>query len=44
LDRAVMSSTCTVAFWTAMFSPHALSGSTFFGLPFWVAHCVPAEK
>jgi hypothetical protein len=42
-DRAVMSSTCTVAFWTAIRRPQAFSGSTFFGLPFFVDHCVPAE-
>src|SRR3954452_24571576 len=42
LDRAVRSSTCTVAFWTATLCPHALSGWMPLGLPFWVAHCVPA--
>ena len=39
-----MSSTCTVAFCTAIERPHALSGSTSSGLPFLVAHWVPAEK
>ena len=42
-ERAVMSSTCTVAFCTAIGRPQALSGSTFSGLPFFVDHCVPAE-
>ena len=42
-DRAVTSSTCTVPFCTATDRPHAFSGSAFFGLPFFVAHWVPAE-
>ena len=43
-DRLVMSSTWTVAFWTAIRLPQALSGSTLAGLPFFVDHCVPALK
>src|SRR6478735_1882299 len=43
-ERALMSSTWTVPFWTATFLPHALSISTPCGLPFWTAHCVPALK
>ena len=44
LKRVVMSSTWTVAFWTAIRLPQALSGSTLFGLPFFVDHCVPARS
>ncbi len=41
---AFRSSTSTVLVCTAIFLPHALSGETFFGLPFFDAHQIPAEK
>src|SRR3954451_9098396 len=44
LDRAVRSSTCTVPFCTATLCPQASSGLMPLGLPFCVAHWVPAEK
>jgi hypothetical protein len=42
VDRAVMSSSCTVSFCTAIFLPQGSLGETPAGLPFFVVHCVPA--
>ena len=43
LLRAGRSSVCcTVSFWTPIVRPHALSGSSFFGLPLAVTQAVPA--